>query len=90
MAGETVEGLLHGLGQRRVGVHVARTFESGQVPLLGERQLGQQLRHVGADQVPAEELEVLAIAISFTKPIGSPRPFALPFAENGNLATLTS
>ena len=47
--------------QRRVRVHVARRLEGGEVPLLRERQLGQQLGHVGADQVAAEQLEVLAV-----------------------------
>ena len=59
--GEAVERLLHRLRQRRVRVHVARQLERREVPLLRERQLGQQLRHVGADQVAAEQLEVLAV-----------------------------
>ena len=61
VAGEAVEGLLHGLGQRRVRVHVARRLEGGEVPLLRERELGKQLGHVGADEVAAEQLEVLAV-----------------------------
>src|SRR5690606_4403629 len=32
----------------------------------------------------------LASAINLTKPLGAPMPCALPFAVNGNLATLTS
>ena len=60
MAGEAVDGLLDGLAQRRVGVDVARHLVGGEVPLLGQGQLGQQLGDVGADQVGAEELAVLA------------------------------
>ena len=61
MAGEAVERLLQRLGQRRVRVHVARRLERREVPFLRERELGEQLRDVGADEVAAEQLEVLAV-----------------------------
>ena len=61
VAGEAVEALLQRLGQRRVGVDVAGQLVGGEVPLLRQRQLGQQLGDVGADQVSAEQLAVLLV-----------------------------
>ena len=49
------------LAERRVGVHVAGQLGRGEVPLLRQRELGQQLGHVVADEVPAEQLAVLAV-----------------------------
>ena len=39
---------------------------------------------------PPSSSPYFASAISLTKPVGSPRPCALPLAVNGNVATLTS
>ena len=39
-----------------MGVHVAGELERAEVPLLGERQFGQQLGDIRADEVPAEQL----------------------------------
>jgi PhnB protein len=41
VAFEPVDGLLEPFGQRRVRVHVARQLLRRQVPLLGERELGE-------------------------------------------------
>lgn len=87
---ETVDGLLQRLAQSRVRVDVARELVDREVPLLGQGQLGQQLRDVGADEVAADELTVVLSAMSLTKPLGSPRPCALPLAVNGKVATFTS
>eukprot|EP01136_Pigoraptor_vietnamica_P011514 Opistho-1_new@50444 len=61
VAGEAVEALLQRLRQRRVRVHVAGQLQRRQIPLLSQRQLGQELRHVRADHVGADELEVLGV-----------------------------
>ena len=42
----------------------------GEVPLLGQGQLGQQLGDVGADQVAAEQLAVLRVAEQLDEPDG--------------------
>ena len=76
--------------QRRVGVDVAGHLGGGQVPLLGQGQLRQQLGHVGPDQVGAEDLAVLRVRDDLDEAAASPRPCALPLAVNGNFATLTS
>ena len=61
VARETVEGLLQRLRQGWVGVHVACELERSEVPLLREGELGQKLRHIGADEVAADELEMFGI-----------------------------
>ena len=61
MADQAVEALLHRLRQGRVGVDVARELIGGEVPLLRQRQLGQQLGDVGADEVAAEQFQVLLV-----------------------------
>lgn len=88
--GQAVHRFLHGLAQRRVGVHVAGDLVHREVPLLGQGQLGQQLGDLGPIRWPPMSSPYLASAISFTKPTGSARPWALPLAVNGNLDTLTS
>ncbi len=49
-----VEGLLQGLTQCRVSVHVAGEFLGGQVPLVGQGQLREHLGDVVAHQMSAE------------------------------------
>ena len=61
MAGDAVGHFLQRLGQRRVGVHVAGDLFGGEVPQLGEGELGQELGHVRADHVQAEDLAVLGV-----------------------------
>src|SRR5690606_37097706 len=65
---EAVDRLLDGLGQRRVRVHVARDLVDGEVPLLRERELGQELGRVGADEVAAEELAVRRVGDELDEP----------------------
>ena len=84
-----MEAFLQRLRQRRVRVHIAGQFVGGQVPLLRQRQLGQQLRDVMSDQASAEQLAVLAVGDQLDEPAGV-NPCALAFAVNGNFATLTS
>src|SRR3954453_23123792 len=55
VAGKAVEALLQRLRQRGVAVHVAAQLVDREVPLLGERELGQQLGHVVADEVSAKQ-----------------------------------
>src|SRR5690606_13660224 len=62
MAGKAVDGFLDRLAERRVSVDVACHFVNGEVPLLRQRELGQQFGDVGADEVGAEQLAVLVIA----------------------------
>jgi hypothetical protein len=61
VARDAVDGLLDRLGQRRVREDVARNLVGGQVPLLGQREHGQQLGDVGADHVGTEDLVVLGV-----------------------------
>src|SRR4051794_33583547 len=77
VAGEAVDGLLQRLGQRRVGVHVARELGGREVPLLREGQLGQQLGDLGADQVPAEQLAVGLVGDELDEPAGLGEPLGL-------------
>jgi hypothetical protein len=89
VAGQAMEAFLQRLRRRRVRVHIAGQFVGGQVPLLRQRQLGQQLRDVMSDQASAEQLAVLAVGDQLDEPAGV-NPCALAFAVNGNFATLTS
>jgi hypothetical protein len=60
-----VKRFLQRFRQRRVGVDVADQFLDGQIPALGQGQLGQQLGDLGADQVRAEQLPVGRIGDDF-------------------------
>jgi hypothetical protein len=73
VAGQAMEAFLQRLRQPRVRVHIAGQFVGGQVPLLRQRQLGQQLRDVMSDQASAEQPPYLPSAISLTNPLGSIR-----------------
>ena len=64
VTGEAVEAFLQSLRQRRVRVHVPGRFESREIPLLRERELGQKLRDIRADEVSTEELQVLDDAVA--------------------------
>ena len=55
---EPVEDLLQRLPQRGVHVHVAGQLEGTEVPLLRQRQLGQELGDVRTDEVAAEQRAV--------------------------------
>src|SRR6266545_6601722 len=68
VAFEAVESLLHRLAQGGVGVYVAGQLLGGEVPLLGQGQLGQQLGDLGADQVAAEKLAVRGVADQLDEP----------------------
>ena len=50
----------------------------------------QQLGDVGADQVGADDLVVLGVGDDLHEADRLARPCALPLAENGNVAVLTS
>ena len=58
--------------QCRVGVDVADQFLDGQIPALGQGELGQQLGDVGADQVRAEQLPCARSAMTLANPVGLP------------------
>ncbi len=68
--GEAVDGLLQTLGQRGVGVDVAGHLVGREVPLLRQRQLGQQLGGLRADDVAAEQLAVGVVADQLDEPAG--------------------
>ena len=85
-----MEAFLQCLRQRRVGVHVAGQLGDREVPLLSQRELGQQLGHVVADQMAAEQLAVLAVRDQLDESAGVAEAVCLGVAVNGNLATLTS
>src|SRR6478735_1401976 len=61
VAGKAVETLLQRLRQRWVGVDVAGELVYPEVPLLGERELGQKFGHVVSDEVSAEQFAVLRV-----------------------------
>src|SRR3954471_20872437 len=62
VASQAVDRLLQPLAERRVRVHVARQLGRGEIPPLRQRQLGQQLGDLGADEVPAEQLAVRLVS----------------------------
>lgn len=90
MTGQAVHGLLDGLAQGRVSMHIAGDLVDGEVPLLGEGEFGEEFGDVGADKVATDEFAVLGVADELDEAVVSPRPWDLPFAVNGNLVTLTS
>ncbi|GLP68833.1 hypothetical protein TUSST3_54560 [Streptomyces sp. TUS-ST3] len=61
MTRETVDGFLDRLAEGGVGVDVAGDLMDGEVPLLGQRQFGEQLGDVRAEEVSAYELAVLGV-----------------------------
>ena len=65
LPGQAVKRFLQCFRQCRVGVDIADQFLDGQIPALGQGELGQQLGDVGADQVRAEQLSVRAISDDF-------------------------
>src|SRR3954467_3666250 len=56
---EAVDGFLDRLAQGRVGGDIAGGLVDGEVPLLGQGELGEEFGDVRADQVTAKELAVL-------------------------------
>ena len=68
MAGDALDGLLHRLRQGRVGEDVAGHLVGGEVPLLRQGQRGQQLGHLGPDQVGADDLVVLRVRDDLHEP----------------------
>ena len=79
---------LQRLGQRRVGVHVARHLLGGQVPQLGQGELGQQLGHVRADHVQAEDLAVLGVGDQLDEADRLPQPVRLAVGGERELRRL--
>src|SRR5690349_1232278 len=79
VAGDALDGLLDGLGQRRVREDVAGDLVGGEVPLLGQRQRGQELGDVGTDHVGAEDLVVLRVRddLDEADPVAKPHRLAV-------------
>src|SRR4051812_44100468 len=85
MPSKPVQSFLNSLTQSRVSMHIPRDLMHGQIPLLSQGKLREQLSDIRPDQMPPDQFPIPTITDQLDEPTCIPQPLSLPIGRERKL-----